>query len=200
MFKKFIHKHSITLSAIAIVFIIFFVGVIFGRCTKPDASVEATEVITSYPTTTKTTGATDVTERPTNKATEGTERPTVETVAATDVTEQPTAITTKTEETTVQQGQPKKMEVTARAYCACVECCGKTDGITATGTQATAGRTIAVDPAVIPYGARVVINGHTYIAEDCGGAVNDNAIDIFFNTHAEALEFGVQDLTAFIYE
>lgn len=78
------------------------------------------------------------------------------------------------------------------AYCPCIKCCGKTDGITATGTLATAGRTIAVDPTVIPYGSEVILNGHTYIAEDCGGAIKGNKIDMFFNTHQEALNWGVK--------
>ena len=61
------------------------------------------------------------------------------------------------------------------AYCPCAKCCGKTDGITATGTLAAEGRTIAVDPRVIPYGSSVTIyfadgTVHTYTAEDCGGA------------------------------
>lgn len=84
------------------------------------------------------------------------------------------------------------------AYCACSRCCGKCDGITATGTKATAGRTIAVDPSKIPYGTEVIINGHTYIAEDCGGAIKQNKIDIFFNSHAEALKFGVQYAEVFV--
>ena len=78
------------------------------------------------------------------------------------------------------------------AYCACAKCCGKSDGITATGTVATQGRTIAVDPSVIPYGTAVSINGNIYIAEDCGGAIGGNRIDIFFNNHADAWNFGVQ--------
>lgn len=63
---------------------------------------------------------------------------------------------------------------------------------TATMTHPTPGRTIAVDPNVIPLGAEVVINGHTYIAEDTGSAIKGNRIDIVFPTHQEALEFGVQ--------
>lgn len=78
------------------------------------------------------------------------------------------------------------------AYCPCMKCCGKTDGITATGTVATAGRTIAVDPTVIPYGSQVILNGIAYTAEDCGGAIKGNKIDMFFDTHQEALEWGVQ--------
>ena len=63
---------------------------------------------------------------------------------------------------------------------------------TATGTTPTVGRTCAVDPKVIPYGSEVIINGHTYIAEDCGGAIRGNRVDILFATHEEALNFGVQ--------
>lgn len=62
--------------------------------------------------------------------------------------------------------------------------------VTATGTTPTAGRTIAVDPSVIPYGSEVIIDGHTYIAEDCGGAIKGNRIDLFFSTHEEALAWG----------
>lgn len=76
-------------------------------------------------------------------------------------------------------------------YCPCEECCGKTDGITYTGTTATEGRTIAVDPAVIPLGSEVNINGQVYIAEDIGGAIKGNRIDVFVNSHEEALELGV---------
>lgn len=84
------------------------------------------------------------------------------------------------------------------AYCSCKKCCGKSDGITSTGTKATAGRTIAVDPQNIPYGTKVIINGNTYIAEDCGGAIKGNRIDIYFDTHQEALNFGVQYADVYI--
>ncbi len=95
------------------------------------------------------------------------------------------------------EGEPEYTEKTviATAYCPCWGCCGKTDGITATGTKATAGRTIAADPDVIPYGTEVIIDGHTYIVEDCGGAIKEDRIDIYFDTHTEALEFGIQELT-----
>lgn len=63
--------------------------------------------------------------------------------------------------------------------------------MTATGTEPTAGRTIAVDPNVIPYGTELIIDGQAYIAEDCGGAINGNRIDIVVDTHQEALNKGV---------
>lgn len=81
---------------------------------------------------------------------------------------------------------------TCVAYDACADCCGKTDGITKTGTKATADRTVAVDPEVIPLGSTLLIDGQEYIAEDIGGAIKGNKIDIFHNTHAEALEYGTQ--------
>lgn len=77
-------------------------------------------------------------------------------------------------------------------YCACSICCGEySNGITASGTTAQAGRTIAVDPSLIPLGSSVVINGHTYVAEDTGGAIKGNRIDVFVSSHSEALANGV---------
>ena len=78
-------------------------------------------------------------------------------------------------------------------YCACSRCCGKTDGITASGTKAKAGRTIGVDPKVIPYGSKVKIGKKIYTAEDTGGAIKGKKhIDIFCKTHSEALRKGVK--------
>ena len=94
-------------------------------------------------------------------------------------------------------------EYTLTAYCPCTRCCGKDDGITATGTLAAEGRTIAVDPRVIPYGSRVLLifpdgTQHTYIAEDCGSGVNGNHIDVFFSDHETARVFGVQSAMAYL--
>ena len=94
------------------------------------------------------------------------------------------------EETTEPQYIEKQMTITA--YCSCIKCCNKTDGITASGTKATQGRTVAVDPRYITYGTKIIIDGHTYIAEDCGGCIKGNRLDIFFDSHEEALEFGRQ--------
>ena len=104
----------------------------------------------------------------------------------------------KEEQPTEEKAQYKEITVVATAYCPCNVCCGKCDGITATGTKATAGRTIAVDPSFIPYGTEVIINGNTYIAEDCGGAIKGNRVDIYFATHQEALNFGRRTVTAYI--
>lgn len=77
-------------------------------------------------------------------------------------------------------------------YCSCSRCCGKSTGITASGTVATAGRTIAADTSQFAFGSKLVINGHTYTVEDRGGAIRGNRIDIFFSSHAKALEWGVR--------
>ncbi len=76
-------------------------------------------------------------------------------------------------------------------YCSCFYCCGKwAGGNTASGTRPTSGRTIAVDPKVIPLGSKVIINGHTYTAEDTGKAIKGKKIDIYVNKHSTALAYG----------
>jgi len=78
-------------------------------------------------------------------------------------------------------------EVTA--YTASDDECGNHAGITASGTHATEGRTIAV-PSWIPFGTIVTINGHEYVAEDHGGDIQNNRIDIYMNNKRDADEFG----------
>lgn len=73
-------------------------------------------------------------------------------------------------------------------YCACEKCCGKSTGVTASGKLAAMGRTVAVDPGVIPLGSEVLINGVCYIAEDVG--VRGKAIDIYIDSHSQALAMG----------
>ena len=53
------------------------------------------------------------------------------------------------------------------------------DDMTSTGVKAKSNRTIAVDPNVIPYGSIVKFNGNEYVAEDCGGAIKGNKIDVY---------------------
>ena len=82
-------------------------------------------------------------------------------------------------------------EFTLTFYCNCPICCGKwSGGPTASGTIPTEGRTVAVDPHVIPLGSKLEIGGHVYIAEDTG--VHGRVIDVFVNDHQEALRLGVK--------
>ena len=79
------------------------------------------------------------------------------------------------------------------AYCPCAKCCGKATGRTASGTMATAGRTVAA-PKNFSFGTKISINGKTYVVEDRGGAIKGNRIDLFVNSHSEALRWGVKYL------
>ena len=73
---------------------------------------------------------------------------------------------------------------------------GKAKAITATGTSARAGRTVAVDPKVIPLGSRVYIDGiGERIAEDVGGGVKGRHIDLYVHSVPAAWRFGVQRRT-----
>lgn len=83
-------------------------------------------------------------------------------------------------------------------YCGCSSCCGKSDGVTASGTRATAGRTIAADTTDLPFGTKVVIDGHTYTVEDVGGAIKGNHIDVYFSSHSKALQWGVRYCDVYI--
>ena len=76
-------------------------------------------------------------------------------------------------------------------YCGGSCCNDEWAGVTATGAPLVEGDTIAVDPTVIPYGTKVIINGHIFTATDCGGAIKGNRIDVFVNDHNRANQLGV---------
>lgn len=89
------------------------------------------------------------------------------------------------------------------AYCSCVRCCsvwaknrpvdenGEEIVYTASGERAEAGKTIAVDPDVIPLGTKVKIGDAVYTAQDTGSMVKGNVIDIYFDSHESAVKHGV---------
>ena len=73
-------------------------------------------------------------------------------------------------------------------FCPCEICCGSyASGVTASGTWATEGRTVAAGYS-IPFGAEVMINGNVYIVEDRG--VDDGCFDVFVSDHDTALAMG----------
>lgn len=92
----------------------------------------------------------------------------------------------------------KVLSSTLTAYTAGYESTGKTSshpeyGITYSGKKAVEGRTIAVDPAVIPLGSTVYIEGiGIRKAEDTGSAIRGYKIDMFMNDLNEATNFGVK--------
>ena len=105
-----------------------------------------------------------------------------------------------------------KITLTVTGYCECKICCGwkrnwrfqpvyaygpsagkpKKIGITASGTKAVKG-TIAADTKIFPYGTIIQVPGYGIgRVEDIGGAIKGRHIDLFFNSHKEALEWGRQ--------
>lgn len=86
------------------------------------------------------------------------------------------------------------------AYCPCSICCGSYSNVenprTASGVTPTAGHTIAA-PSSMPFGTQLNINGVMFVVEDRGGAINGNRLDVFFNTHEEAVAFGRQTVPVY---
>lgn len=95
-------------------------------------------------------------------------------------------------------------ELVVTGYCSCSICCGEyANGITASGTQATANRTIAVDAynPIVPMGTQVVIEGKTYTVEDTGDLnAHGTDIDLYYATHQEALNWGKRTVECFLAE
>lgn len=84
-------------------------------------------------------------------------------------------------------------------YCACEQCSGGYGNNTATGTKCTEGRTIAVDPSVIPLGSEVFIEGFgSFVAEDTGGAIKQNKIDIYLSDHDRCYSLGVANANVYL--
>jgi len=75
----------------------------------------------------------------------------------------------------------------------------KVTGRTASGTHATAGHTVAAS-GQFAFGTKLNINGKEYTVEDRGGAIQGNRIDIYMNSHAEALAWGVKYLPVQVVE
>jgi 3D (Asp-Asp-Asp) domain-containing protein len=86
----------------------------------------------------------------------------------------------------------KRMIVGATAYC--------NDPITYNGNPTIEGRTIAVDPNVIPYGTRVYIPkfNRVFIADDCGSAIKGNRIDIYMDDYDKCMDWGYRDIEIYI--
>ena len=127
---------------------------------------------------------------------------------------------------TVVPADPKNtgigvLKMTATAYDLSFESCGKelghpAYGVTSSGTKATVGRTIAVDPEVIPLGSKVRITfpqkysylDGIYTAEDTGRLIKGNRVDVFFGEDKNgsktinklAMDFGVQDIEVEVLE
>lgn len=98
------------------------------------------------------------------------------------------------------------------AYCPCEKCCGKwgrnrpTDEAgndiiyTASGATAQANKTVAVDTDIIPYGTILLIDGQEYIAQDTGSKVKGQVIDIYFDNHEDAENYGCKYQEIYVVE
>ena len=117
--------------------------------------------------------------------------------------------TAKEESSNKKEGKKSLGTFVLTAYCGCKKCCGKyaknrpvdENGkeivYGSIGVRLEEGVSIAVDPKVIPYKKKVVINGHTYIAHDTG--VKGKRIDVYFENHQDALNFGRRKAKVYIY-
>lgn len=106
----------------------------------------------------------------------------------------------------------KAIKMMATAYEAGPRSTGKRPGdkgygITASGARAKRG-TVAVDPRVIPLGTKLYIKSLTpgvpdygfAIAQDTGGAIKGNKIDLFMDTVWECLQFGRRPVMVYILQ
>lgn len=100
-----------------------------------------------------------------------------------------------------EKGVAKELTVLATAYTASCEGCS---GTTATGVDLKANpdeKVIAVDPNVIPLGSKVYVEGYGYAtAEDTGGAIKGNRIDVFIPTEGAAISFGKREVNIKVLE
>ena len=92
------------------------------------------------------------------------------------------------------------------AYCSCAKCCGKTNGITASGAKASAWYTVAAGKGY-KLGTVIYIpalknkpNGGWFVVQDRGGAISNSKLDIYMGSHSSALQYGRRSVEAYIYE
>ena len=84
-------------------------------------------------------------------------------------------------------------------YCACKKCCGKDNGITASGVKAQAGVTVAADTSKLPFGSKIYINGIGWrTVQDRGGSIKGNRLDIYISSHDNPKPYNVQYLDVWV--
>jgi len=96
----------------------------------------------------------------------------------------------------------KIMRVTA--YCSCEKCCGKyADGITASGHRISLGDKFIAAPKGFDFNTKIDVPGYSnepVPVLDRGGAIKGDRLDVYFDTHQEALNWGVKYLEVTIYD
>ena len=106
----------------------------------------------------------------------------------------------------VQGITPTVKSFNTSAYCSCAKCCGKTNGITASGAKATQWYTVAAGSGY-KIGTVIYIpalkdkpNGGWFVVQDRGGAISNSKLDIYMGSHNAALQYGRKTLEAYVYE
>lgn len=102
--------------------------------------------------------------------------------------------------------EPTVVSMNTSAYCACVRCCGKSNGITSSGAKATEWYTVAAGSGY-PIGTVIYIpaladkpNGGWFVVQDRGGAISNNRIDVYMGSHQAAINFGRRNLECYVYK
>ncbi len=98
-----------------------------------------------------------------------------------------------------QPGEWQTVQMRVTAYCPCSECCGQyADGITASGHKIQPGETFVAADKRYSFGTEIVIPGYDNDRPvkvlDRAGAIKGNRLDVFFDSHRQALEWGVKYL------
>ncbi len=84
-------------------------------------------------------------------------------------------------------------------YCACKQCCGKTNGITASGAKVQEGVTVAADTSKLPFGTNIYISGIGWrTVQDRGGAIKGNRLDVYISSHNDPMPYNVQNLDVWV--
>lgn len=108
------------------------------------------------------------------------------------------ADTKKAAETAVETGTPGESYgiFCISGYCGCKICSGG-HNLTYSGVVPTSSHTISADLDRFPLGTKLLIDGTVYTVEDMGGGVTGDRLDIYFDTHQEALDYGLKKIEVF---
>jgi len=102
-------------------------------------------------------------------------------------------------ETSGHSGEWQTIQMRVTAYCPCRKCCGRySDGITACGYKIRPGDSFVAADKKYPFGTEMIIagykNGEPVKVLDRGGVIRGNRLDVFFDSHEDALKWGVRKL------
>lgn len=101
---------------------------------------------------------------------------------------------------------PSICTMNTSAYCPCIPCCGKEDGQTASEVNAREWHTVAAG-GHFKFGTIIYIpslrdkpNGGWFVVEDRGGAISGNKLDIYFESHEAAIQYGIRSQKCYIFQ